>query len=437
VSRTILVDNTAPGPPLNLTVQGGDEWRNTNAFTLTWTNPPETDAAPIDAAIARMCPAGDPNASTCQQLTVTGSNITQITGLKVPDDGDWELHLWLRDAAGNASSANGGDVQHLRFDDAAPTSAAFAAPDPTDPTKVTVQATDAASGIAGGAIQYKKANATTWHPMAVQLVNGDLVTHVDDENLADGAYDLQATVTDAAGNERSTSSTTAGGSATFTLPLRLATRLTVGHRTRIRHGVLLRARLHVAQSHRVRLRGRLTNGSGVAFADTAVEVFQRAHIAGAMWTPTGQLQTSKTGRFSFLARAGVSRTLRFRYAGTPIIRAADRDVVIEVDANTTFAASAHHVVNGQTIRLHGHLRGGHYPVGGKLITLQVYLRGAWHTFATTRSHNHGRWHFDYRFDGTVGTQHYRFRAVVPHEATYPFATGTSPDTRVTVRGVRP
>ncbi len=54
--------------------------------------------------------------------------------------------------------------------------------------------------------------------------------------------------------------------------------------------------------------------------------------------------------------------------------------------------------------------------------------------STTRSNLAGRWLFPYRFGATVGTVKYRFRARLPVEGGYPFATGHSPVVRVLVRG---
>jgi hypothetical protein len=63
------------------------------------------------------------------------------------------------------------------------------------------------------------------------------------------------------------------------------------------------------------------------------------------------------------------------------------------------------------------------------------VRGKWRTFATTRAGQRGLWSYGYRFDGTRGNQIYRFRARVPRETGYPFATGRSGVVRVRVRGV--
>ena len=43
-SRRVLLDNTPPGPPQNVTVDGGESWRSTNAFTVRWQNPSDSGA---------------------------------------------------------------------------------------------------------------------------------------------------------------------------------------------------------------------------------------------------------------------------------------------------------------------------------------------------------------------------------------------------------
>jgi hypothetical protein len=165
-----------------------------------------------------------------------------------------------------------------------------------------------------------------------------------------------------------------------------------------------------------------------------VLVLQRADGPGGAWIPVASLNTSSKGGFAYVAPAGVSRALRFSYAGTPTIRAAERDVIIGVAAVTSVRASRTALRNGQAVRFSGKLRGGAVPAGGKLLELQVLLRGSWRTFATLHSDDRGRWRYTYRFASTSGRVTYQFRAQIPREATYPYASGASRRARVTVRG---
>ena len=62
---TARIDNSAPAR-VDTSVEGGDQWRNSNDFALAWTNPTEVDRAPIAAprtSCARQAPAAATRAS--------------------------------------------------------------------------------------------------------------------------------------------------------------------------------------------------------------------------------------------------------------------------------------------------------------------------------------------------------------------------------------
>ena len=50
---TARIDNTPPAR-VDVSVEGGDAWRNRNDFAAVWTNPAEGDRAPITAANYRV-----------------------------------------------------------------------------------------------------------------------------------------------------------------------------------------------------------------------------------------------------------------------------------------------------------------------------------------------------------------------------------------------
>jgi hypothetical protein len=128
--------------------------------------------------------------------------------------------------------------------------------------------------------------------------------------------------------------------------------------------------------------------------------------------------------------------LRFRYVGTPLIRARTTDVEIHVRATTSIATSRRSVVNGEEVVLRGRVAGRPLPPVGKLVQLQAFSRGHWLTFATPRANPRtGRWTYRYRFTATRGTVRYRFRARVPKENGFPYSAGTSRFAYVTVRGL--
>lgn len=80
------------------------------------------------------------------------------------------------------------------------------------------------------------------------------------------------------------------------------------------------------------------------------------------------------------------------------------------------------------------MQGRPLPAAGKLIELQVRLSEEWSTFRTIRSKPDGTWRISYPFKRTCGVQHFRFRARLPGEASYPLEPGHSPVLAVTVKG---
>jgi hypothetical protein len=431
VSRTILIDNTAPDAPQNVSVDGGDGWRSTNDFTVRWTAPTSGTGAPMAAAVWDLCPA---TGTRCTHGEQSGDKLDKVEHLTLPAPGDYTLKLWLKDQAGNQDPRLSAPVVHLRYDDASP-ELAFEPIDPHDPTLVAVRTSDRGSGVGSGVISMRRSGQANWLSLPTTVQDGRLLAHIDDERLADGVFELSAQATDLAGNQRTTTQRQDGSAATITLPLRLKIGLRAGVVLR-RGSVSKVARVAYAQyGQLVRVRGRLTSPEGNPLQDVEVQAYTQ--VRDGMTPPRliATVKTSRTGRFAFLVRKGPSRTIRIRYAGAPQIRGVTRLVTLNVRSKTTIKPSRRHAVNGESVRFHGRIKTGRIPSQGKLVEMQVWIRGTWRTFATTRANRRGGWSYAYRFDGTRGRQIYRFRASVPREAGYPFATGRSRVVRVHVSGV--
>jgi hypothetical protein len=312
---------------------------------------------------------------------------------------------------------------------------------PQDPQRVTVNARDALSGIARGEIEVRRAGSASWTSLPVQRTATGLTALVNDAVLPDGVYDLRARVLDGAGNERSTRTRLSGAPAHLLLPLRVPTALDArgirkvhGRRGRLRE-VLVRTAT-ASFGSRVPIRGRLTTAGGNPLGATDVEVFERTSLADQPWVRVGVVRTDADGRFAYMAQKGPSRTIRFRYSGTRLIRPGTGSVNVRVRAATSLGVNRRKVVNGDEVVFRGRVPGGPFPRQGKLLQLQAYSRGSWRTFATPRaSATTRRWRYAYRFTATSGTVRYRFRAVVPRESGFPFAQGASRPLRVVVRGL--
>lgn len=439
---TVRVDNSAP-PRVGVGVDGGDAWRNRNDFMLSWTNPPESDRAPISAAEYKLCPA---TGSGCSQGEKTGDGIAGLP-VQVPAPGEWTVSVWRRDAAGNADPATASDPVTLRYDPEPP-QIAFEPPSSSDPTLVSAPVTDKVSGLADGSIEISAAGSNTWQTLDTHVDGTRLVARIDDASMPAGSYVLRATAHDKAHNESSTTQRADGQPMSVALPLRIASALQAGvARTRIvkrvvrRHGkrrtirrrvTEIRPECVIALGRQAQVTGRLANSDGQGIAGADVQVF--ASSEGGPEQLVGDLNTDSTGGYTYAVAGSASRTLRFVYAGSALILPADGTVRVVVPAFSTVGVSRRRVLNGQTVTFSGQVRSTPIPIGGKLIQLEVLLPTGWQTFRTVPSDQEGRWAIRYPFTRTRGVQWYRFRVELPHEAGYPFGPGASKSLRVRVRG---
>ncbi|MEA2311700.1 MAG: hypothetical protein QOE28_1668, partial [Solirubrobacteraceae bacterium] len=283
-SQSVLVDHTAPSPPLDLRLAGGAGWRSGNDFALMWRNPPQA-AAPIIGAHYVICPAGNAGNDTrgCAEGTAYGPDIHGVANLHVPKPGDWRATVWLEDGARNRDSRQASAVAGLRLDTAAPT-LAFSGLSSADPTRVHVDASDDLSGVASAQIEAKRQGESAWRALQTSLDARGFSAVLDDDALPHGTYDLRARAVDGAGNEHTTEGDADGNAATRSLPLRVATRLTVGTPARVmatnsnakrRYRTVLRVRPQAAFGTTIPLRGRLTTPGANPLAAADIEVWER------------------------------------------------------------------------------------------------------------------------------------------------------------------
>jgi hypothetical protein len=104
-TTSVLVDTHPPTAPQGLPVA---TTQTRPAFTLSWTNPPQGQGAPIARADYLLCPATGPG--SCMAAHVTAQDIHQLA-VTAPARGRWRLALWLTDAAGNGTIADGATTQ--------------------------------------------------------------------------------------------------------------------------------------------------------------------------------------------------------------------------------------------------------------------------------------------------------------------------------------
>jgi hypothetical protein len=440
---TVRIDNTAPGA-IPVAVEGGEAWRNRDAFALGWQNPPEDDRAPISAANWRICRAGT---QECQTGTATGPSIASVGGLSVPGPGEWEAQVWRQDAAGNTQPQNASVPVRLRFDPEPP-ELGFLPDAAQDPDRVAVQVADKVSGVAGGEVELSRVGSGIWQPLPSVLEGDELVSRIEDASLPAGEYQLRATATDRAGNEAATESQTDGAPMRLTLPLRVPTSLGAGVLARRverkvvhRHG-RRRVVRHVTTEEvpkttvevggKVEFSGLLLDKAGNPISGATVAVFQQ--VPEEAEAQVGAVTTGSDGGFTYEVSAESSRRVRFAYGGTATTLPSEGSAELLVHGASTLKVDHDHVLNGGSVVFSGEVEGRPLPEKGKLIELQVRLSHEWSTFRTIRSDEKGAWSIEYPFRRTCGTAEYRFRAELPGEAGFPLEPGHSHVVMVTVRG---
>jgi hypothetical protein len=206
-STVIQVDKT---PPV-LAVSG---IRDPN----DWSRTPVSVAIAATDALSGMtaAPSGDPDPTHGAYIdySVDGGADTKVAGgaatAPVASDGTHVVTYQAFDVAGNGSAQRS---VYLRIDQTPPV-AGFEAQDASDPSKISVVASDATSGLAdGGVIELRPVGAGSWTKLPTTHDGSHYYAHVDPSTLAPGAYDLQALVPDEAGNVVTTSSRASDGGA--------------------------------------------------------------------------------------------------------------------------------------------------------------------------------------------------------------------------------
>jgi hypothetical protein len=446
--RTIRVDNHAPAAPRAVGVDGGDGWRRSDRFDVAWENPPG-QVAPIVRALWRLCRASAP--ADCRTGARDAREVHALPALHVPESGDWTLTVWLQDEAGNVDPAHAADPVNLRLDEVAPETPGFDAPDAADPRRLALPVGDRHSGVAAASIELRRRGGGDWRALRTGLEpDGRAAAHVPDTELADGAYEVRATVRDHAGNETATATDRTGRAMTIVLPVRQVTRFTARHsaarrcRTARRRRV---CRLVISAPEVATLREPLRPPFGRAATVTGVlETWQGRPVAGAPvavherlrtrpeWRALAPATTDAAGRFTVPVAAGPSRFLHLAYAGDALLLPAALEARALVPAAGSLRASRRRARNGGRVVFSGRLKGRPLPPGGRTVDLQAHYRGAWRTFATPRTGAHGRWRHPYRFGATRGRVVYRFRAAIKRDAAYPYEHGVTPTVRVIVTG---
>lgn len=440
--RPFLVDNNPPAHPRAVVLAGGDGWRRTNDFDLSWTNPDQGPASPIAGVSWRI--AGGAGFDTGVRFA-GGRDRHSLADLSLPVAGSYSLQLWLRDEAGNEAPGSAVTAP-LRLDDVQPR-VAFATE--SDEAQVKATVADEHSGPAAGQIVYRRVDAERWTELPTKLVPGEpgaaeLVAPLPE--LGVGTYVFRADATDAAGNTASTTLRADGTQMAIRKlpPPPIAQAKPVAKAksrlfARLRGGHGRGDALTVPFAAPALLSGRLTRADGAGLGGRELRVVSRPSRGALLSTAVERVRTGEQGGFELRLPPGPSRRVTVTFVGDGGQEEARRaGLELRVRSGVTLRAAPRQLRTGQAVSLAGRVKseGAPIPRRGKLIAIQ-YLEEAthrWRPVLVTRSDHHGRFRAHYRFRYVSGRAAIRLRATALAEERWPYAPGSSAPVTVRVAG---
>jgi hypothetical protein len=177
--------------------------------------------------------------------------------------------------------------------------------------------------------------------------------------------------------------------------------------------------------------GRLLAPGGTPIAGAQVQAQFLPACLGAHPLALAATRTGANGAFTLRLPASLpSGRLTLAYSAhsgqaTPDVTVA---LALTVPAAVSLRVTPRTSHAGGMIRFSGRLHGGPLPRGGKQLVLEARVAGAghspWRQFRVLTTAAHGAFKASYRFR-LPGPVTYQFRAVSPHEADFPYATGAS------------
>jgi hypothetical protein len=448
--RTIYIDNNPPAHPRNLALVGGEGWRRTDDFDLSWANPDQGVASAIGGAAWRV--EGPAGYDTGVKFAA-GHDLSALQDLSVPHAGAYTLSIWLRDEAGNEAQSSAVSLP-LRFDDVPP-GVAFDAPAAAGegPAQIQAQVSDAHSGPAGGEIRYRRLGSEQWAELPTKFQAGQSADSAQllarmPGDLAPGTYIFRADAVDAAGNTATTTRRADG--------VEMTVRVAAGAgassggaepdgRGKARIFARLRWHGHAGTELTVpfgtgaMLSGRLVNADGAGLAGRALRIVSRPSSGALRHTRVDTVETGPRGGFGLRLAVGTSRRVAVAFPGEAHLDGASRrPLTLRVQGGIDFRVAPEALRTEEAVRFSGrvHTLGAPLPRRGKLVAIQYYEEAAkrWRPVLVTRTDRSGRFQASYRFRYISGSARIRLRAAALSEERWPYAPGASRPVTIRVTG---
>lgn len=355
-----------------------------------------------------------------------------IATFAVATEGVNRVRYWAEDLAGNTNDGLPGPDGDLhpapgqavvRIDLTPPESGFDPIRDPEDPELIRLSVDDSGSGVATAEILIRRAGEEgQFLPLDTTARGNWFEARVPSDDLAAGAYELKAVVTDRAGNESSDQTYSGGSPAILNLPLKepvaLSANLANGKRS-----------FKVPYGTTPFIEGRLTS-NGEALANQSVRVVESYLPGASTGVRETEVHTDGDGRYRVQLGRGPERSVTVSFAGTrKLSRVTSPAASLRVRGRTGLRIKPKKVFNGGVIRMKGSVgfAGVLPPARGKIVAIQYFdpSRGKWRPVEVLRTNRRGQFSYRYRFRTITSPQRILFRASALPEAGWPYLPSTS------------
>ncbi len=452
--QTVLIDNNAPAHVRDLTLAGGEGWRRSNDFDLSWVNPDQGPASPVGGALWRV--TGPAGYDTGVQFAA-GRGLAALNDLHVPGPGAYSLQVWLRDEAGNDAPATA-TAMPLRFDDVAPgvafeATAETGVPEPAPGRRLRrplraggrddLLPADRRRRI-GPSCRPNSSPAPRptrrrWSPTSRSATSTPASTSSAPTPSTGRATSPRPRAAPTAPRWRLAVRRRGGGGTAAARDRRPPRGATTRIVAKLRRGRRLRSDLTVPFGAGATLTGRLTRGDGAGLAGRDLRIVQRPS-SGAISRPNViAVRTGPAGGFHLHLRPGPSRRVVVAFPGEGGLDGATRAPLgLRVRGGVVLRAAPRALRTGRALRLSGRVRarGAPVPRRGKLVAIQYFESRTrhWRPVLVTHTDFLGRFHTRYRFRYVTGSARVRLRAIALAEERWPYAPGASRPVTVRVTG---
>jgi hypothetical protein len=180
------------------------------------------------------------------------------------------------------------------------------------------------------------------------------------------------------------------------------------------------------------LSGGLANDAGDPIRGATICVKAETLGVDSEAATVGAVRTDARGEYTYKVPPGPNRRIVVGYRHDA--KQVARDLRFYAKARPSLRAAPAALANGKTVHLWGRLPGPR--AGHRVVVIQANAPGSprWITFRRATTKGGGSFHSSYRFSSTTRRTRYRFRALVPEQAGYPWVEGHSKPVPVLVRG---